>query len=187
MSTAPTTQAEQEDAVREAAPVRADQDAALVAELRALDDETICFDGPATYALIERAADTIASLCAGWDLFAEKLATAEEEIEVVRDDSAQQTQMLDRIAARLGLAHDEGLEDAVPFLVAIDQLAADLRKAREALNFYADPDSWAGAPWRLDFQSPGRDGHGHEVAAAALTPDPKDAGGTAKGDDHAGA
>lgn len=34
----------------------------IVEELRALDDETMCFDGPATYALIKRAADRIEKL-----------------------------------------------------------------------------------------------------------------------------
>ena len=47
---------------------------------------------------------------------------AREEIDLVREDSAQQMRMLDAIAGKLGLAHDEGLEDAGPFLAAIDRL-----------------------------------------------------------------
>lgn len=38
------------------------EDAKLVEELRALNDETMCFDGPGTYALIHRAAATIERL-----------------------------------------------------------------------------------------------------------------------------
>jgi outer membrane murein-binding lipoprotein Lpp len=125
MSDAPTTQAEQEDAVREAL-------------ITALNQAFRGFSFPggrwSTGYGAEMAADAllagpIATLRAKNDQLAAKLEEAEEEVDIVRQDSSQQMQMLDRIAKRLGLAHDEGLEDAEPFLAAIDQLAADLRKA----------------------------------------------------------
>lgn len=51
-----------------------------------------------------------------------ELDEAREEADLVREDSGEQMRMLDAIASKLGLAHDEGLEDPGPFLAAIDRL-----------------------------------------------------------------
>ena len=59
---------------------------------------------------------------------------AKEEIDAVREDSAQQMRMLDRIAEKLGLAHDEGLEDAEPFLAVIDGIRSRATAAEDKLK-----------------------------------------------------
>jgi hypothetical protein len=46
---------------------------------------------------------------------------------------------------------------------------AETARLRAALEFYADEAAWSGHPWRLTFESPGRDGHGPDVARAALS------------------
>ncbi len=46
--------------------------------------------------------------------------------------------------------------------------AAEVARLTEALRFYADEDAWSGQPWRLQFESPGRDGHGSDTARDAL-------------------
>lgn len=50
-----------------------------------------------------------------------------------------------------------------------DHAEAETARLRAALEFYADEAAWSGHPWRLTFESPGRDGHGFDVARAALT------------------
>ena len=61
----------------------------IVERLRALDDETMCFDGPATYALIAEAADTIEALTA-------EVERQEKLVRVYRDAQLRAEQKLCR-------------------------------------------------------------------------------------------
>ena len=192
--TAPTTQAEQEDAVRER--------------------YTVVYEGDSTGVKIlsgEAATGRAVTVMAG-DLWEEaRTLRAERDAAVTRAAEEE-----------VGAAMDRAFREIADLRVAEveaqrDQLAADLRKAREEDrrpiatatkssdqillygNLKGSPErAWYIGRW---FRC-GSYGGGWWVSSSveveathwaplpsppALTPDPKDAGGTAKGDDHAGA
>lgn len=52
--------------------------------------------------------------------------------------------------------------------IIANHASAIIKKLQRALRFYAEESEWSGKPWRLQFNSGERDGHGWEVAAEAL-------------------
>ncbi|WP_146203693.1 hypothetical protein [Azospirillum sp. TSO5] len=85
------------------AEMQAETPESISAQLRALTDETMCFDGPATYALIGRAADML-----------DDLAARENEVVKMAWDAGQ--------AQAVEAAREEGRQSA--FAAMVEEAAA---------------------------------------------------------------
>lgn len=186
--TAPTTQAEQEDAVREileGLDIRFTLEEHFVRAKKDADQQRRVVD----------ACQQAAGKALGYPWFKDdqkNFPGATDETGVCIGEHVEETIVEELAAAYTTLRAQR------------DQLAADLRKAREetreaCARWHDDQAAeydrearerrlpngdWAGrdAMWaRADAQAHRE----HAAAIRALTPDPKDAGGTAKGEDHA--
>ncbi|SFJ68289.1 hypothetical protein [Methylobacterium brachiatum] len=179
MSDAPTTQAEQEDAARERYTVVYEGDSTGV---KILSGEPAA--GRAVTVMAGDLWEEARTLRAERDSYAASLAAAVVQISDLAQAKGEAEGRLR--ASEMAGAVEGWRERALKAEAEKDRLAADLRKARGERDAMREAcarlieDGWVRAgPNMTRYDGPGiRD---LPAAIRALTPDPKDAGGTAKG------